>query len=95
MFLTGWVKNRLTRSEKRGERRVRQEERGITKSGTEEQPVVVRHNLDITQAELQELQDSDPTLEAIRESADEHPSTSGIGLFRRDGLLYRRSRSRY
>ena len=37
-----------------------------------------------------ELQIDDDTLTAVRQAADGHPCTAGIGFFKQDGLIHRR-----
>ena len=56
----------------------------------EPEDLTVAHPLDIPKAELQRLQDTGETLKSVREAADGHPSSAGVGFFRRDGLVYRR-----
>ena len=46
--------------------------------------------LEIGADEMKTLQAADATLNAVREAADGHPCSAGIGFFRRDGLLFRR-----
>ena len=47
------------------------------------------HPLDISAEQVRTLQSMDITLEAVRQAADGHPCSAGVGFFRRDGLLYR------
>ena len=49
-----------------------------------------RHIFDTTMDQFRSLQESDPTLETIREAAKGHPSTAGVGFFEKEGLIYRR-----
>ena len=46
--------------------------------------------LEIGADEMKTLQAAEATLNAVREAADGHPCSAGIGFFRRDGLLFRR-----
>lgn len=88
LFTGGHERSRLTRSEKRvGRQRYR---RQVLGQDLETPPEMTKHALDISMGELKILQEADTTLEMVRRAADEHPSHSGMGFFRRDGLVYRR-----
>ena len=45
--------------------------------------------MDIATGEMKILQESDTSLDAVREAAKNQPCGSGVGFFERDGLLYR------
>ena len=83
-----------TRSQKRMER---QAHAGVT-AVAEEEPLepggeiglAAHPALEIGADEMKTLQAADATLNAVREAADGHPCSAGIGFFRRDGLLFRR-----
>ena len=47
--------------------------------------------LDLSAGELRELQEKDDTLVKIREAAEGHAIYAGVGFFKQDGLVYRRS----
>ena len=51
---------------------------------------VPKHELELSATQLRELQRDDNTLAAVRQAAEGHPCTAGIGFFKRDGLIYRR-----
>ena len=46
------------------------------------------HSLEIAADEMKTLQAAGATLNAVREAADGHSCSAGIGFFRRDGLLF-------
>ena len=46
--------------------------------------------LDLTSTELRKIQDEDPTLTKVKEAAVCQPSITGVGFFRRVGIIYRR-----
>lgn len=50
----------------------------------------VANTLELSPGELRELQEKDDTLTKIREAADGHANSAGVGFFNRDGLVYRR-----
>ena len=82
LFMTGKVKEKLTRKQKREGRRKFQE-------GQEQNSEGPQQHLGVTGDQLQELQQEDPTLAEVRRAAEGQLSTAGIGFFMRDGLLYR------
>lgn len=86
LFVTGQVKRRLTRSEKRADRREYCPEE-VKES--ESVKTEVRHALDIPREEMKMLQSTDVTLKKVKDAV-EHPSRADAKYFRRDGLLYRR-----
>ena len=92
LFIGGRERARLSRSEKRRQRRLCFDEH-LGETG-EESAVLednIRKNpLDITAEELQAMQEEDPSLEEVRLAADGQPSSAGVGFFRRDGIIYRR-----
>ena len=49
-----------------------------------------KHTLDITSEELITLKCNDETLKCVRDAADKHPATEGVGFYYKSGLLYRR-----
>lgn len=49
-----------------------------------------RHVLDISVEEMKSLQEGDPSLEDIRKTVKVREAKSGVGFFRKSGLLYRR-----
>ena len=49
-----------------------------------------RHILDIPSEEFKALQQNDPTLETIVRAARGLPSRAGVGIFEKNGLIYRR-----
>ena len=46
--------------------------------------------LELSADQLKKLQEKDDTLSKIREAADGHPNSAGIGFFKQDGLVYRK-----
>ena len=48
------------------------------------------HSLDMSAEGLKQLQDEDETLTRVKEAANGHPNTAGVGFFKRDGLIYRK-----
>ena len=48
-----------------------------------------KHPLEISAEELQKLQEEDPTLSAIQKATNGDVSTAGVGLYKKEGLLYR------
>lgn len=80
VFVPGREKKHLTRREKRIQR---QQHRGEDEDVDTPEQV-----LDMSAAE--KLQDEDATLLKVREAADGHPCSAGVGFFRREGLLYRK-----
>ena len=72
----------LTRKKKRQQRWNYQQQQ---KAATSE-----LHPLDISLSEFKVLQDKDTSLKEVRQAAEGHPSTAGIGFFQRDGVLFRR-----
>ena len=46
--------------------------------------------LELSADELMDLKEKDDTLSKIREAADGHPNSAGVGFFKRDGLVYRK-----
>ena len=50
----------------------------------------LRPELELSAAQLMELQREDDTLAAVREAAEGHPCSAGVGFFKRDGLIYRK-----
>ena len=83
LFHGGREKMRLTRSQKRMNKKKYQKDEGQEKE-------IPKHPLEFSLDELKVLQEADTTLEAIRKAADGCPSAAGIGFFRRNGCLYRR-----
>ena len=80
------VKHRLSRSQQRENNQRRIGGGAESARSTTLKP----QECDITAAELQELQEEDVTLEAVRSVAAGDPSLAGDDFFTRDGLLYRR-----
>ena len=50
----------------------------------------VADTLELSAGELQDLQEKDDTLSKIREAADGHANSAGVGFFKQEGLVYRR-----
>ena len=48
------------------------------------------HSLDTSADGLKKLPDEDETLTRVKEAANGHPNTAGVGLFKRDGLIYQK-----
>ena len=48
----------------------------------------VADNLELSAGELRELQEEGDTLVKIREAADGHANSAGVGFFKRDGFVY-------
>ena len=94
LFEGGQSKVRKTRTQKQMERQAHAK---TTAGAEEEEPLepggesgLASHPLEIAADELKTLQAADTTLNAVKEAADGHPCSAGIGFFRRDGLLFRR-----
>ena len=81
IFKGGKQKMRQTRKKKCEERYIR----GLEKHAREEED-----RLDMSPEEMKRLQASDSTLKGIREVVEAHELKSGVGFFRKNGLLYRR-----
>ena len=83
LIINGRDKVKLTRSQKRENKRQYQD-----KGGNEDE--IPKHALDISAEGLKTLQETDTTLETARAAAEGEPSTAGAGFFKKDGLLYKR-----
>ena len=101
LFSGGRTRVKLTRREKRAERKRKMEletvigEDGRDDTDEEEdrngrEDSDDRHELDISSEELKVLQATDSTLGKVRSAAKTRESTVGVGFFYRDGLLFRR-----
>ena len=101
LFSGGRTRVKLTRREKRAERKRRMELETVIgedvrddsdeeedRNGREDSDD--RHELDISSEELKVLQATDSTLGKVRSAAKIRESTVGVGFFYRDGLLFRR-----
>ena len=82
---------RKTRTQERMERQAHAKMTAVV----EEEPLepggeigLASRPLEIAADELKTLQTADTTLNAVREAADGHRCSAGIGFFRRDGLLF-------
>ena len=73
---------KLTRKQRRALRK------GFWKGREEDKPSL--HSLDMSAEGLKQLQDEDETLTRVKEAANGHPNTAGVGFFKRDGLIYRK-----
>ena len=94
LFQKGRDKVKQSRSEKRAEKR-RREQLQLSEPPIEVVDLRVsmetdRHDVDISSTMLKELQATDPTLKKIRESVSVRESEFGVGFYFRDGLIYRR-----
>ena len=81
LFEGGQSRVRKTRTQKQMERQAHARATAVAEE---------EHPLEIAADELKTLQAADTTLNAMREAADGHLCSAGIGFFRRDGLLFRR-----
>ena len=88
LFQKGRDKVKQSRSEKRAEKR-RREQLQLSEPPIEvvDLPVTDRLDMDISSTMLKELQATDPTLKKIRDSVS---SEFGVGFYFRDGFIYRR-----
>ena len=77
LFQGGQEKEKQTRRQKRIERQKHAEKRNL-------------HPLDVSLQELQQLQEEDETLEAVRKAADGGNSSAERVFFKEEGLIYRR-----
>ena len=50
----------------------------------------IPHTLEMSADELRVLQEQDDTLAKVRDAAEGHPCSAGVGFFKREGLIYRR-----
>ena len=82
LFEGGKEKRKKTRSEKREENFRREEQKMLDNQENA--------GLNISAEEMKHLQESDPTLEEVRKTVETKESTVGVGLFKKNGLLYRR-----
>ena len=90
LFEGGRVRVRPSRSQKRAARR-RHWEPTPEEVEAEHGPLkITPHALDITAGQLRVLQEADASLDAARKLARDHPCSTGVGFFLRDGLLRRR-----
>ena len=100
LFSGGRTRVKLTRREKRAERKRMELETVIGEDGRDDSDEEEdrngredsddRHELDILSEELKVLQATDSTLGKVRSAAKTRESTVGVGFFYRDGLLFRR-----
>ena len=79
----GSSRERLTRSQKRENKR-KHSQKESTQQGTTDLV------MNVNAGEFRKLQGMDPTLGPVRSAAEGCVSTAGVGFFRREGLLYRR-----
>ena len=95
LFGRSKVKERKTRSEKREEKRSREQLQVVLEDEEERAEVqeldddVNQHELDISAEELKTLQTNDVTLRSVRDAVKTCEAEQGMGFFTRDGLLYR------
>ena len=90
LFEGGRVRVRPSRSQKRAARR-RHWEQTPEEVEAEHGPLkIMPHAVDITAGQLRVLQEADASLDEARKLARDHPCSTGVGFFLRDGLLHRR-----
>ena len=88
LFEGGRERTRPSRSQKRAERQKHWEPTAVEEE--RDTPLdISRHALDISAGELKSLQEKDASLDAVRKMAEDHPCSTGVGFFLKDGLLYR------
>ena len=86
IFVTGREKRQFSRQEKRAARQ--HFSSGLRGRGNSEQ--IAQHAPDIPAKELQQLQETDKTLEMVRKLADGEPGAARSGFFWQEGWLYRK-----
>ena len=79
LFVPGRSRDRAQKS--------RSQKRAIRRKFTSPHP---ESELELSAAELRELQREDDTVAAVRQAAEGHPCSTGVGFFQHDGLIYTR-----
>ena len=82
LFSSRRVRQKMTRAQKRANKRNHRGERPCLQLGAFE--------INLMRAEVERLQAEDPTLVAVRVASEGGAQTAGPCFFRRDGLIYRR-----